>query len=70
MKRAKFYLTEYHEKRRTEKEWLNEVNILLKTLKFKQTLTLYDHFRFDNEIYTVTDLCLFDLHHAIELYKQ
>ena len=66
MKRAKFYIAQYYAKRRKPKEWLNEVNILIKTLKFNETLNLYDHFRFDNEIYTVTDLCLFDLQYAID----
>ena len=66
MKRAKFYIAQYHAKRRKPKEWLNEVNILIKTLKFNETLNLFDHFRFDNEIYTVTDLCLFDLQYAID----
>ena len=66
MKRAKFYIAQYYAKRRKPKEWLNEVNILIKTLKFNETLKLFDHFRFDNEIYTVTDLCLFDLQYAID----
>ena len=66
MKQSKFYIGKNSDKRRTEPEWLNEINTYLKAKQFSEILSLYDHFRFDDAIYTVTDLCVYDLQYAIE----
>ena len=57
----RYYISTNDSKRRQEKEWLNEVNILIKTKDDEEILTIYDYFRYDSDIYTVTELCMFDL---------
>ena len=70
MKRSKYTTEEYNEKRRPEPDWLNEVNILRLTRDYPQTLNLYDEFYFGRAIYTVTELCIYDLQHAIKVRKE
>ena len=61
MKSAKFSLPEHHSKRSGEAEWLNEGYSLTRTRVLLEALDLYDYFRFDSDIYIVTELCLCDL---------
>ena len=66
MKKTKFYIAKDAEKLRTDIEWLSDVNTLLKTKKHSETLYIYDYFRYDTDIYIITEVCLCDLQKAID----
>ena len=59
MKRIRLYREKGHYEYRTDPDYLNEVNIMIKLRQFMETLFLFDFFWFDYYLFIVTELCVF-----------